>query len=250
MLNKIKNFIRKIFFERKFFIKIKNKKIFSIRKFGGATAGRGDSFFSKEPETIKWINTFEKDSNFLDIGANIGIYSLYAATKNVNVVSFEPESSNFYQLNLNILDNSFQHLIKAYPFCAGIKLDIGDLDLDTLKIGGSGHTFRHKNLENSKKKNNQLFNQGSIVIDLDYFIKISNFFPNYIKIDVDGNEDQVVNGMKEILKYEKLKSILIEVDHKNKNYADIIYKITDNKFKIIEEKKNNSISNFIFLKII
>lgn len=247
MLNKIKNFIRKIFFERKLFIKINNKKIFSVRKFGGATAGRGETFFSKEPETIKWINTFEKDSNFLDIGANIGIYSLYAASKNVNVVSFEPESSNFYQLNLNILDNSFHHLIKAYPFSAGTKLDIGDLDLDTLKVGGSGHTFRHKNKKNLKKK--QLFSQGSIVINLDYFIKISNFFPNYIKIDVDGNEDQVVDGMEETLKHEKLKSILIEIDHKNKNYSYIINKIIDNKFKIIEKKKNNNNSNFIFLKL-
>ena len=106
--NYLKNFTRKLFFERKFIVKDNNKKIFSVRKFGGATSGRAKSFFSKEPATVKWIDSFEKNSNFLDIGANIGIYSLYAASKDVNVVSLEPESSNYYQLNLNIADNSFQ----------------------------------------------------------------------------------------------------------------------------------------------
>jgi hypothetical protein len=48
----LKNLIRKIFFERKYFVVNNNKKIFSVRKFGGATAGRGEIFFTKEPETL------------------------------------------------------------------------------------------------------------------------------------------------------------------------------------------------------
>ena len=39
------------------------------------------TFFSKEPETIDWINNFEENSTFFDIGANIGLYSCYAAKK-------------------------------------------------------------------------------------------------------------------------------------------------------------------------
>ena len=32
------------------------------------------TFFSKEPETINWMNNFENNSTFLDIGSNICIY--------------------------------------------------------------------------------------------------------------------------------------------------------------------------------
>ena len=47
---------------------------------------RVDRILSKEPETIEWINSFENDSIFFDIGANIGIYTLYSAIKIENTV--------------------------------------------------------------------------------------------------------------------------------------------------------------------
>ena len=37
---------------------------------------RVDRINTKEPETINWINGFEKGSIFFDVGANIGIYTL------------------------------------------------------------------------------------------------------------------------------------------------------------------------------
>ena len=42
---------------------------------------RVKTIFTKEPETIKWINEFkiENDSLFWDIGSNIGLFSLYAS---------------------------------------------------------------------------------------------------------------------------------------------------------------------------
>ena len=38
---------------------------------------RIESFFTKEPETLDWINSFKNNSVFFDIGANIGLYSCY-----------------------------------------------------------------------------------------------------------------------------------------------------------------------------
>ena len=47
------------------------------------TSLRVNTFYSKEPETLKWIDNFNEDKNiiFWDIGANIGLYSIYAALK-------------------------------------------------------------------------------------------------------------------------------------------------------------------------
>ena len=68
---------------------------------------RAETFFTKEPDTIEWIESFDKNDVFLDIGANIGIYSLYAAKNVSKVWAIEPESLNFAMLNLNIFDFQF-----------------------------------------------------------------------------------------------------------------------------------------------
>ena len=48
----------------------------AIRDMGNSAVSRGKNFFLKEPKTISWINNFNSNSKFLDIGANVGIFSL------------------------------------------------------------------------------------------------------------------------------------------------------------------------------
>ena len=77
---------------------------------------RVDTFFTKEPETLEWIDSFEKKKNliFWDIGANIGLYSIYNSIKNTNstTIAFEPSSSNLRVLTRNISINNFEKNIK------------------------------------------------------------------------------------------------------------------------------------------
>ena len=73
---------------------------------------RHTTFSSKEPEILEWIDEYGSDGNFYDIGANIGIYSLYyAATKSGIVYSFEPSVFNLRQLAKNININNFSDKI-------------------------------------------------------------------------------------------------------------------------------------------
>ena len=60
-------------------IKVNQKQFIDFFCPNKITATRVNSIFSKEPETIEWIKSFENNSIFWDIGANIGLYSLYAA---------------------------------------------------------------------------------------------------------------------------------------------------------------------------
>jgi len=82
------------------------------------TEYRVNTIFTKEPETIEWINKFrENEKNiFWDIGANIGLFSIYAATKykNCNIVSFEPSTSNLRCLSRNISINNLHDRIKIF----------------------------------------------------------------------------------------------------------------------------------------
>src|SRR5579872_530060 len=78
------------------------------------TLWRVETFWQKEPNTLKWIDTFRPDDLFLDIGANIGLYSLYAAfSRGVQVIAFEPESLNYSLLNTNLFLNQIDSKIKA-----------------------------------------------------------------------------------------------------------------------------------------
>ena len=74
------------------------------------TDWRINTFFTKEPETLEWIDSFKGEKIvFWDIGANIGLYSLYAAIKhpNIEIVSFEPSVNNLRILSRNIYKNNF-----------------------------------------------------------------------------------------------------------------------------------------------
>ncbi len=46
------------------------------------TLFRINTFSTKEPETLDWIDKFQEKSIFYDVGANVGLYSCYAAKKN------------------------------------------------------------------------------------------------------------------------------------------------------------------------
>ena len=233
---------------RRYFVKKNNKKIFSVRKYAGSSVSRASTFFTREPETVNWIDNFETETNFLDVGANIGIYSLYAASKKHKVVSLEPESLNFFLLNINIKDNEFEKYIKAYPLSAGEKIDINDLNLMNFKFGGTGHSFGSK-IGPDLKEFKPVYSQGSASFDLDTFVDKISFKPNNIKIDVDGNENFVVNGMQRLLHSKELKSILIEANKKNTRNLEAIEKIKSHGFKENLKSGNENQDNYILTRV-
>src|SRR5689334_12310835 len=70
------------------------------------TRWRVDSIYSKEPCTLDWIAGFGADEILVDVGANVGMYSIWAAaTKGTRVFAFEPEAQNYALLNRNIFVN-------------------------------------------------------------------------------------------------------------------------------------------------
>ena len=233
-----------VFNKRKFFVIKKSEMLFSLRDLGNSSISRGKFFFIKETDTISWIDSFAPKSNFLDVGANIGIFSLYAANKNHNVLSIEPESLNFAALNININDNNFNSNITAFPFSIDCEKKIGKLELSELNWGKSGHNFNKQNNDKVKYK------QGSYGISLDDLTTEANFLPDYVKIDVDGNEFKVIMGMENLLKNRSIKNILIEIDIGKDQNKEIIsflsnYGYQEISKKVVEQSLPNII-NYIF----
>ena len=197
-------------------------------------------------DLIIYIADCGNNDYLIDIGANIGIFSLYAAFKGHNIISIEPESLNFAVLNINIYDNQFQKNIKSFPFSISLKNNIGFLKLSEIAWGKSNHQFNHK------EQNDNSYLQGSYGCSADYLFEKINFIPDYIKIDVDGNELLVIQGMENTLKSGSIKSILIEInlsDQRNKEIFKIFskynYNITFSK-AVYESQPN--IVNYIYEK--
>lgn len=231
------------FIDQKYYIKKKNETYFSIRNNGGSTLSRGKNFFNREIKTLSWIESFEKHSVFIDIGSNIGLFSLYAAYNKNSVISIEPEALNFAQLNLNIYDNKFNDKIKAYSIALNNENSFGYLNISNFNWGKSNHSF---GISDNKKN----YLQGCSSFTLDYFVNKLKIKPNYIKIDVDGNEIKILEGMKDILHIKSLKSILIEVNKNSKNYILINDLFKKNEFiQVDEEKIEEDIYNIIFKKL-
>ena len=73
-----------------------------------------------------------------------------------------------------------------------------------------------------------------MLLVLDYNLNL----PNYIKIDVDGLELNILKGAKGILKNKKLYSILIENSNPLSNISNFL---KDNNFILKSQHKNNQI---------
>jgi FkbM family methyltransferase len=209
------------------------------------TEWRVDSFYYKEPETLQWIDGFQKKDNiiFWDIGANIGLYSIYNSlkNKNSNTICFEPSTSNLRILSRNISINNLGNNIKIFPIPLTNKENkFLTMNENEFIEGGALNTFGENfNFEGKKFTSNhkyQLFGTS-----INYLLK-NNLLaePDYIKIDVDGIEHLILESANKYLNGKKLKSISIEINENfTKQYQEVLKILSQNKFKILH-KKNNS----------
>ncbi|MES3037951.1 MAG: FkbM family methyltransferase, partial [Bdellovibrionota bacterium] len=93
----------------------------------------------KEPGTITWIESFPENSVFFDVGANVGLFSIFAAKiRGAQVYSFEPFWGNFFHLKENIELNGVTH--KVTPFNLGLSdhNSFLSLRLEDTESGSSG----------------------------------------------------------------------------------------------------------------
>tara|TARA_B100000787_G_scaffold4826_1_gene3639 strand:+ start:2238 stop:3101 length:864 start_codon:yes stop_codon:yes gene_type:complete len=208
------------------------------------TEWRVKTFFTKEPETLEWIDSFEKKENliFWDIGANIGLYSIYNALKNINskTIAFEPSTSNLRILSRNISINNFENNIKILPVPLTNKKNSflimnepNFIEGSALNSFGEKYNFEGKNFKSKMKY--QIFGTTINYLLENKILEI----PDYIKIDVDGIEHLILEGGDRYLKNIKIKSLSIEINENFKEQYDNVLKIMyKNNFKILHKKNN------------
>ncbi len=171
-------------------------------------AWRVETLYTKEEDTIAWINKMQAGSVLFDVGACMGGYSLYAAAHGIQVHAFEPESQNFALLCRNVAINNFGAKIQPWPMALSDEPGFDMFHVQSMKVGGSCSSYG-KEVNFHLQPKEYAFHQGACATTLDDF-SAKYGMPDHIKIDVDGLEHKVLAGATETLKH--VKSVLVELN--------------------------------------
>jgi len=190
---------------------------------------RAETFWTKEPETIHWINRNLSESTdiglLIDVGANIGIYSLYASTVNssIAVISVEPVPDTYRELNANIELNKKTNQISTFMVALSYESGSGTLKNVDPRLGSSGAQIQivtsGDDAPTKVLSGDRLLTDGWKKRDHDKKVMI--------KIDTDGNELDVLNGFIEAFKDGSIVTVLVETHPTNRNDIESFFRRLD-----------------------
>lgn len=198
-------------------------------------AKRWTGQLSPEPETVAWIESLPSGGNFFDIGANVGTFSVRAKLRGLKVFAFEPQEDNWRELQGIIARNGLA--IEAYKMAL-----YRDVSWGTLARGRSCDTFKQ--------------GPGSLIsTTLDNFVRAFNIKPDYIKLDVDGNEYDILLGA--VVTLPTVSSLLVEIDPMIADHAAIPGLLAEFGFRFdpkqvascqVQEGKYKGMANYVFFR--
>lgn len=140
-----------------------------------------------------------------DIGANIGMHSI-TIKKNlpsVTCLAFEPFPDNFHKLRENVKLNKLS--IKCYNFALHNGLDLKKMYSFPNNAGLTGFNEIEKSFDTEIEV--PTFS-GDFIVDT-FSVKK----PNVIKIDTEGNELNILTGLKSMFKSGELHTVIFECNH-------------------------------------
>ena len=202
----------------------------------------------REDEIIERFTPKEGDV-VIDIGAHIGRYTIIGAKRvgtNGKVVAIEANPSNFEMLNRNIKLNQLTNIISlnnaVYSKETKIKLYLPGEEL--------GHTI-YNTVMSDRAKNEDKFVEVS-ANTLDYFLQLKGIMEvNWVKIDVEGAEFEVLKGATNVLSKSKDIALLIEIHNLSGGtnlYRPILEFLRLYNFKIEFEKSHDGGEKHIILR--
>lgn len=172
---------------------------------------RAETFSTKEPETLEWIDGIPNGAVLWDIGANVGLYSVYAAKqRKCRVWAFEPSVFNLEWLARNVFLNEMSDRVCLVPLAFSDRLGPSRLHMTSTDWGGALSTFG-QDYGHDGKKLQQIFEFPVLGLSMEDAVqRLGIPQPDYIKMDVDGIEHLILRGGIAVMR--GVKGILIEVN--------------------------------------
>lgn len=175
------------------------------------TEYRIDTFATKEPETLQWLDAIPRGSVLWDVGANVGLYSIYPAlARECSVYAFEPSVFNLELLARNVFLNRLHGRITIVPLALSDKLGSNAFKMTTTAWGGALSTFG-EDIDQNGARLNGVFEYATVGISMDDAVSLLHIpAPQYIKIDVDGIEHYILRGGSQVLA--GVEGVLVEIN--------------------------------------
>lgn len=155
-----------------------------------------------EPHVTKIIKGFLKEGDvFLDIGANIGYFTMLAATlvgRSGKVIAFEPNPQNLQLIYSSLLENTLSN-VTVYPYAVSDEAAI----LRFTTVGSNGGVVT----KDSKDQQHFLLVPS---VRLDEVLK-DEVKIDLIKMDIEAHEPAAIRGMEQLIK--RLKPRIITEFH-------------------------------------
>lgn len=168
---------------------------------------RVDTFASKEPETLTWIDSFPSGSTFVDVGANVGLYSVYAGAMGCRVLAIEPGPENIFTLVLNVqLTNLVDQVHLAFSPLGRNNGHPALIRQGTVDPGGA-------RLSALGDVESALISWRSTLRSSDSVCEETGLWPDFLKIDIDGHELELAHGAQRALRAATQTLIETDIDH-------------------------------------
>jgi FkbM family methyltransferase len=169
------------------------------------------------------LHYLNKDDLFVDVGANVGSYTILACSAiGAKGIAFEPVPSTYKRL----IDNIHINHIAEKVVC--INKGVGS-DKGTIKFTSGNDTMNHA------VATGELCNDSISVDIISLNTALNGMSPSFLKIDVEGMEKPVIDGAHEILKNKSLNCILMELNGSGGRYGyneeQILNALMDHGFK-------------------
>ena len=199
---------------------------------------RAKTFATKEPETLEWIDTMPEGSTLWDIGANAGLYSVYAAKRrHCRVWAFEPSVFNLEMLARNIFLNHLEELICIVPLALSDSLGASLMRMTTTEWGGAESSFGHALFLDGNRLQETFKFQTIGITMLDAVEKLGVPPPDFIKMDVDGLEPLILEAGASILR--GVKGLLVETNDDFPSETGRITSALSNAGLVLHQKRHS-----------
>jgi FkbM family methyltransferase len=199
-------------------IKISDKKFSTTYICSNKTEiYRATTLWEKEPGTMKWLdNNLKPHDIFLDIGANMGIYTFAAAHRIGSlgkVYAIEPHKPSAISLMKNIKLNFFNN-IEILTIPVTNKFKVGKFNYKNFSSSMTGSQFDSKKTNSNQEAFDPVIQETIIAFSIDMLIEMKAIrSPDIVKIDVDGIEDKILLGMrKTLISNKNPRSIQVELN--------------------------------------
>lgn len=206
---------------------------------------RATTFSTKEPETLAWIDEYGGQGAFFDIGANVGLYSVYfGATQPGNVYAFEPSVFNLALLVKNLNANGLEKKVKIVSTPLTETNQFADFTLSSTQEGGAlsafgvGYGYDGKPLT-------RVSSYQTLGFSLDFLLGSGLLaeHPSMIKIDVDGIEHLILRGARKTLANPICRTVLLEIPDDFSEQSEEVSRILTESGFTLTNKKDPGVPN-------